>query len=307
MQVSPQALPVTCILPHMTGFALILVICSAFAHASWNFLLKRGTNQEVFIWWFLVSTGVLLFPLGIALLLIYPVEGPGWWYILGTALLHVLYFLFLGRGYARGDLSVVYPIARGSGPALVPLLGVLVLDEAVTMAAVVGIGTIILGIFTVHWWGRFADILSNPTKILRAPGTRYGLLTGLLIATYSVWDKVGVSHVNPFLYMYGMTVGTAVFLTPYMVGTHGTTVLKREWASAKVAIVASGLLTFLAYGLVLTALTTSKVSYVAPTREVGIVIGVLLGTLVLKEPFGGGRLIGSGLILTGLVFVALAS
>lgn len=290
----------------MTGFALVLVIISAFAHASWNFLLKRGTNQEAFIWWLLVSSGILLFPLGVVLLIVYPVEGPGWWYILGTALLHVLYFLFLGRGYARGDLSVVYPIARGSGPALVPVLGVLVLDETVSMEAFIGIGAIILGIFTVHWWGRFSDILGNPTKILRDPGTRYALLTGLLIATYSVWDKVGVGHVNPFLYMYGMTVGTAVFLTPYMVRTHGAAVLKAEWDRAKVIIVTSGLLTFLAYGLVLTAFTTSKVSYVAPTREVGIVIGVMLGTLVLKEPFGGGRLVGSGLILTGLVFVALA-
>jgi uncharacterized membrane protein len=290
----------------MTGFALVLVIISAFAHASWNFLLKRGTNQEAFIWWMLVSTAILLLPLGVVILVIYPVEGPGWWYILGTALIHVLYFVFLGRGYARGNLSVVYPIARGSGPALVPVLGVLVLDESVSIEAFLGIGAIVLGIFTVHWWGRFSDILGNPTRILRDPGTRYALLTGLIIATYSVWDKVGVGHVNPFLYMYGMTVGTAVFLTPYMLRTHGAMVLKQEWAQAKMAIVASGLLTFLAYGLVLTALTTSKVSYVAPTREVGIVIGVLLGTLVLKEPFGGGRLVGSGLILMGLVFVALA-
>jgi uncharacterized membrane protein len=186
------------------------------------------------------------------------------------------------------------------------VLGVLVLDETVSMEAFMGIGAIILGIFTIHWWGKFSEILGNPTKILRDPGTRYALLTGLLIATYSVWDKIGVGHVNPFLYMYGMTVGTAVFLTPYMLRTHGARVLKVEWTQAKMAIVVSGLLTFLAYGLVLTALTTSKVSYVAPTREVGIVIGVLLGTLVLKEPFGGGRLVGSGLILTGLVFVALA-
>ena len=290
----------------MIGLALVLVVISAFAHAAWNFLLKRGTNQEAFIWWLLVSTAILLFPLGVALLVIYPVEGPGWWYILGTAILHVLYFLFLGRAYARGDLSVVYPIARGSGPALVPVLGVLVLDETVSIQAFMGIGAIILGIFTIHWWGRFSDILGKPTRILRDAGTRYALLTGLLIATYSVWDKVGVSHVNPFLYMYGMTVGTAVFLTPYMARTHGVAVLKKEWGRAKGVIVVAGLLTFLAYGLVLTAMTTSKVSYVAPTREVGIVIGVLLGTLVLKEPFGGGRLVGSGLIVMGLAFVALA-
>jgi uncharacterized membrane protein len=290
----------------VTGAALVLVILSAVAHASWNFLLKRGANREIFIWWLLVSTGLLLFPLGVVLILLYPIEGLGWWYILGTIILHVLYFIFLGRGYTHGDLSVVYPIARGMGPALVPILGVLVLDENVSFLAIIGIAAILLGIYTVYWWGRFADILSNPVKLLWEPGTRYALLTGLVIAVYSVWDTVGVRYVNPFLYMYLLSVGTALVLSPYMVKAYGTKMISMEWERAKGTIVTSGLLTFLAYGLVLTALTTSKVSYIAPAREVGIVIGVLLGTLVLKEPFGKGRLIGAGQIVLGVMLVALA-
>ena len=290
----------------MTGPALVLVILSAVAHASWNFLLKRGTNQEVFIWWLLISTAILLLPLGVVLILLYPIEGPGWWYVLGASLLQVLYFIFLGRGYTHGDLSVVYPIARGLGSALVPVLGVVILDETISFTAVIGIIAIVLGIYIVYWWGRLSNILENPVRLLWDTGTRYALLTGLVIAAYSTWDKVGVRYVNPFLYMYLMSVGSALLLSPYMVKAFGTKLMYMEWDRAKGAIVTSGLLTFLAYGLVLTALTTSKVSYVAPVREVGIVIGVMLGTLVLKEPFGRGRLIGSGQIVLGLIIVALS-
>ena len=91
----------------MTGLALALVLTSAVLHASWNFLVKRGTNQEVFVWLSQVALSVFLVPVALVLLWIYPVEPIGWLFVLGTAVLHVLYFLFLGKGYSRGDLSVV--------------------------------------------------------------------------------------------------------------------------------------------------------------------------------------------------------
>ncbi|MCH8216456.1 MAG: hypothetical protein IH892_06755 [Planctomycetes bacterium] len=88
-------------------------------------------------------------------------EQPGWWYLLGTIVLHVLYFLLLGRSYTHADLSVVYPIARGFGPALAPVLGVLLLDETVALPAVVGIVSVVLGIYTIYWWGNLARNLRN--------------------------------------------------------------------------------------------------------------------------------------------------
>ena len=103
-------------------------------------------------------------------------------------LLFSIYFLFLSRGYAQGDLSVVYPISRGMGPALVPISGVLVLNESVSALAVVGIVVVVLGIYTVYWWGRFPTILRNPFHLLGEPSTRYALITGLTIAIYSIWD-----------------------------------------------------------------------------------------------------------------------
>jgi drug/metabolite transporter (DMT)-like permease len=220
--------------------------------------------------------------------------------------LHIFYFVLLGRGYARADLSLVYPIARGLGPMLVPVLAVALLDERVSPPAVVGIGAIVVGIYLISWWGRFRQLFRQPLALLKDAGVRYAVLTGLTIAAYALVDKRGVAHVQPFLYMYLLTLGCALGLAPYILGTQGRAVVVQVWRSSAWPIVAAGLLTFLAYGLVLTALSISRVSYVAPAREVGIVVGVLLGVFVLKEPFGAGRLLGSGFILLGLVFIALA-
>jgi drug/metabolite transporter (DMT)-like permease len=290
----------------MTTLALGLVLLSALAHASWNLLLKRSSNQEAFVWWLLVTDSLLLLPLGAVLLWLYPIPPAGWWLVLATVVLHIFYFVLLGRGYARGDLSLVYPIARGMGPMLVPVLAVVFLGETVSPAAVAGIGAIVAGIYIVSWWGRFRQLVRDPLGLLRDPGTRYAILTGLTIAAYALVDKRGVSRVQPFLYMYLLTLGCALGLAPYILGTQGRDKVMQVWRTGAWAIVAAGLLTFLAYGLVLTALSLSRVSYVAPAREVGIVIGVLLGVFVLKEPFGAGRLLGSGFIVLGLVLIALA-
>jgi len=290
----------------MTGLALILVLLSALSHAIWNLLAKRAMKQEVFLWWVLVSTSVLLMPLSVFLIWNYPILYPGWWFILGTVILHVFYFTFLGRSYTHADLSLAYPIARGTGPVLVPIIGALLLKEVIAPLAIIGIISVALGIFAVYWWGSFREILRDSLKIFRESGTRYALLTGLVIAAYSVWDKVGVSYVNPFLYMYFLALGSALFLTPYIWWFHGISTIRIEIRKEIRSIILSGLLMFLAYGLILFAFQFSRVSYIAPAREVGIVIGVVFGTLLLREPFGKGRAIGSCLIIAGLVLISLA-
>ena len=290
----------------MGALSLALILLSAFCHSAWNLLLKRSGNQEVFTWAFLVSGSVLLAPMGGILLWLNPVAASGYWLALASAVTHVVYFVMLGRAYSQGDLSLVYPIARGFGPMLVPVLAVLALGERVALPAVIGIVLIIVGIFIVSWWGRFRQILAQPSVFLRDGGVRYAVLTGISITTYSLIDKVGVGHVQPFLYMYMINLGTAVGLAPYVVFKYGMTPVRRAWQSNTWSIVATSLLVFLAYGLVLTAFSLSQVSYAAPAREVGIVFGVLLGVLVLKERFGQGRLLGSTLIVLGLIFIALS-
>ncbi|MBT97842.1 MAG: hypothetical protein CL902_04360 [Dehalococcoidia bacterium] len=290
----------------MTAVSLVLVLLSALAHASWNLMLKRAGDPQIFAWWLLVVASVLLAPLGAVLLWFNSVGFPGLWFVLATIGLHVFYFNLLARAYAQGDLSLVYPVARGMGPMLVPILAVILLDEIVEPLAIGGIAAIICGIYTISWWGNFHQVLRSPLLFLRSAGMRYAVLTGLTIAVYSIVDKEGVSHIQPLLYMYFLSIGTAVMLAPYILASKGLDAVKSEWRANALPITAAGLLTFAAYGLVLTAFSLSRVSYVAPAREVGIVIGVLMGIILLKEPFGRGRLFGSTSIVIGLALIALS-
>ena len=290
----------------MTGLSLVLVLVSALAHASWNFLLKRSQDQEVFLWCLLAVTAVLLAPLGVFLFWKFPFGGQGWLLVGVTVALHAVYFVLLGRSYASGDLSLVYPIARGTGPVLVPILAVVILGETIAFPAILGIAAVVAGIYTVSLWGNFRALAAHPLALLKNPGTRYAVLTGLTITCYAIVDKVGVSRVQPFLYLYLMTLGSVLMISPYILATKGVSAIRREFRFNPGTVVVAGLLTFLAYGLVLTAFSLSRVSYVAPAREVGIVIGVLLGMIFLKEPFGTGRLLGSGIIVAGLALIALS-
>ena len=287
------------ILRPMTAVSLILVLLAAVAHASWNLLLKRADDPEVFAWCLLVVATVLLAPLGVVLLFYNSVDVTGLWFILATIALHVLYFNLLARGYVQGDLSLVYPVARGMGPMLVPVLAVVFLNEKIEPLA-------IGGIYTISWWGNFHQLLRSPLLFLKSAGMRYAVLTGLTIAVYSIVDKEGVGHVQPLLYMYFLIIGTATMLAPYVLFHKGVKSVRTEWRANAVPITIAGLFTFAAYGLVLTAFSLSRVSYVAPAREVGIVIGVMLGVFLLKEPFGRGRLLGSGFVVAGLALIALS-
>ncbi len=288
----------------MSTPALILVLLSGVAHVGWNYLMTRTRDHEAFVWWMQVAMAALFAPLALLLFLSEPISPQGWLFVFGTSLIHTFYFLFLARGYASGELSQVYPIARGTGPALVPVLGVLLLGETVSPPAVAGIAAIVAGVLFVYWTGRMASILTDPLRFLNESGTRYAIATGICIAGYSIWDKLGVGHVTPFLYMHLMSLGVALMLAPYIVRRHGIPALGDAWRAGRRAIITAAVLTFLAYGLVLSALQLAQVSYVWPAREIGIVIAVLLGSLVLKEPFGRGRLLGSLLIVLGIGAIA---
>ena len=169
----------------MTALSLGLVLLSAVVHATWNLLLKRSDEKVVFMWWLLVTASVLLVPVGVVLFWLHPFSHPGWAFVLATTVLHALYFVMLGRGYTEGDLSLVYPIARGIGPMLVPILAVIILSEDIAGLAIIGIVAIVAGIFTISWWGNFSMVLRDPLNFLRNPATRYAVFTGLTITSYT--------------------------------------------------------------------------------------------------------------------------
>ena len=290
----------------MSILALFLILTAAASHAAWNLLLKRADSKELFAWWFSVSGAVLLAPLGVTLYILYPVSLPGPWFILAGAVMQCFYLVLLGRAYARGDLSLVYPIARGTGPMLVPVLAVLTLGETIAWPAIVGIVFVVIGIYTMSWWGHFREILTNPVGFFRDSGAFYAILTGCVITVYSLLDKRAVEHVQPFLYMYFMTIGVSLGLAPYVFKKYGLYRMREIWDDNLWTIPTAGLLSFLAYACILTAFSISRVSYIVPAREVSIVVGVLAGVWILKEPFGRGRLVGSAMIVLGLILLSLS-
>ena len=290
----------------MSILALFLILTAAVSHSTWNLLLKRSDSKELFAWWFSVVGAVLLAPLGVALFILYPVSLPGPWFILGGSVMQCFYLVMLGRAYTRGDLSLVYPIARGTGPMLVPILAVLTLGETIAWPAILGIVLVVAGIYTVCWWRRFQEILADPVGFFRDSGVLYAILTGCIITVYTLLDKRAVEYVQPFLYMYFLTVGVTVGLAPYIFRKYGLGQIRGIWNGNLWTIPVAGLLSFLAYACILTAFSISRVSYIAPAREVSIVVGVLAGVLILKEPFGRGRLLGSAMIVLGLVLISLS-
>jgi len=119
----------------------------------------------------------------------------GLWFMLATIALNVSYSNLLALSYAEGDLSLVYPVARGMGPMIVPVLAVVVSSETMEPLAIGGIAAIVGGIYTISWWGNFHQVLRRPLLFLSSAAMRYAVLSGLTIATYVIADKEGVGHV----------------------------------------------------------------------------------------------------------------
>lgn len=291
----------------MSATALALLVVAAILHPTWNLLTKQSRDKLVFVWCSVWIGVAAYLPL---ILVAYGWDGlrlamAAWNWVLATGLLHALYFLFLAAAYEAGDLSVVYPLMRGLGPLLVALLAPHVLGEQLSGAGMAGIGLVLLGIYTVHLQGfRLAD-LGRPFVAIRSRGSAFGLLAAATIPAYSLVDKVGVSRVPPFLYVYWMFILTAACLTP-IVWPRRWPQVRAEWAQNRRSICAVGILSLGTYFLVLTALRISKVSYLVAAREMAIVVGAILGTVVLKEGYGPQKTAGSVLIVAGVLTLALA-
>lgn len=285
----------------MSPLALALVLAAAFAHAAWNYLAKKISGGAPFVWLMAAMSAVLYAPLAAWLYLAYrPVIGlPELGLIAGTAALHAVYFLLLDKGYQFGDLSVIYPLARGTGPMLALVAAAALLGERPSLLAVAGAAAIGAGILV---------LAGNPAK-LGDPANRrpiiYALLCGTTIAAYTVWDKIAVSTflIPPLLYDWSANLGRVLLLTPAAVRDWGR--VGEQWRANKLSIAAVAVLSPLAYILVLTAMVFSPVSYIAPAREISILIGTLAGTHILREGNAKPRLATAGVMLAGLAALAL--
>jgi drug/metabolite transporter (DMT)-like permease len=289
----------------MTTAAFLLVIGSAFMHATWNLLLKLSPDKTTFVWAFSAVQFVVFLIPAIVVASITGVPWQGVMFGLVSAVIHGSYGWSLSRSYELGDLSSAYPAARGMGVALIPIIAVAILDETVSNLAATGIGFVVVGIFIIQTDLHTARDLLEPVRQLLRPSNRIALLTGGLIATYSTWDKSALDHLNPLVLTQFTSLGYLFILAPMALANRGKR-LRTEWRSNGVAVISAGLLSPAAYILVLFALTTSQVSYIGPSREVGIVLGAVLGVFFLKEGFGISRIGGSLFVLAGVLLLGVA-
>jgi uncharacterized membrane protein len=289
----------------VSGIVLGIVLASAFLHAGWNFLLKKSERKIVFIWWFLLVSVIIYAPV---FFYYYPkitIPPAGWLCIVATGLIHGVYFWFMGGAYQRGDLSLVYPLARGSGPMFVPIFAVLLLHEEIALLGAMGIAMIISGIYCVHLRTFTGAAFLEPFLALRGGASLWALSTGCAIAAYSIVDKVGVGLVYPPVYIYLMVVITWLTITPWvLIRERG--LLKTEWRRHSGSIIIVGFLSIFTYLMFLFALQMRKVSYVAAVREVSIVLSAYYGIVLLGEKHGPQKLLGALLITVGVVAIGLS-
>jgi uncharacterized membrane protein len=268
-------------------------------------LIKKSSNKIAFIWLAILVATIVYFPLFLYFWPKISISTTGWACVVATGILHALNFWLMGGAYTRGDLSLVYPLSRGTGPLLVPILAVLLINEQLAALGIFGILSIIVGIYIIHL--RYFSLKSSLEPILALPSSAsiWALCTGATIAGYSVVDKVGVSLVYPPIYVYLLFIISLLLLSPYVFLRHRTA-LKDEWQSNKIQIVIVGFLDLFTYLLVLFALKISKVSYVAAAREVSIVFSAILGILWLKEKNAPQKVVGAVLISLGVILIGLS-
>ena len=323
----------------MSTTALFLVLAAAVCHASWN-VVAHGVSRigTPFLWWGAVASAVLWLP-------VVPFTGGLGGSVGGLALgagvsavLHVVYMVVLQRGYAAGSLSTVYATARGTGPAVSAVLAVLLLGERLSALAAIGIAVVVAGVVATGLVDRRprqapapvdgAAAIADDTALAASiggsaeapapsadaaprrrrwldPGIAWGLLTGLAIASYTIWDAHALRtwELSPVSFMVGVTAVEVLFYTATLGRRRRELldVVRAHWPR----VLAFGVLSPMSYILVLVAIQTTPVALVAPARETSVVMVAVFGALVLREGSVAKRLTASVVVLGGIALLAL--
>jgi drug/metabolite transporter (DMT)-like permease len=292
----------------MPASSLALVILAGLIHAIWNIAAKKAGGDARFATFTGLLVAVIWAPLGIWLGWdVLPTWGRvEWGFVVASGFLHVLYYIALLRGYRKADLTVVYPLARGSGPLLSSLAAILLLGESITVLGVLGIVAVVAGVFFIAGGTRLFRAAHDPAKQAGIRmGMLYGVLTGVFIASYTVVDGYAVKVVlmSPILLDYWGNFVRLLFLVPTVLRDRVTAAehWRKQWKYAVVVAAISPL----GYVLVLYAMKSAPLSHVAPAREVSMLFAALIAGQLLGERDRMARIAGAGLIAAGVMALAL--
>ena len=294
----------------MSALALLLVLTAALVHATWNYFLKKANATRPFWWLVYIITAIITVP---ALFLYDPdslknITPIGWLVIALSAPIHVIYGQVLQIGYKKSDYSIVYPTARGTGPLITVLSAVLILGDRPSFWGWIGI-ILILGAIVLLAMPQKTD--KNTQSLRIRSGIFWGALTGCFIAGYSFCDAWAVQQttgLTPMSFYFPSIAVRALVFAPFIImhanwKEESKEILTTPRLQKALAVVTVG--SPLAYILVLYAMTMAPLAYVAPSREVGMMIGVVLGGLLLKEKLSTTRLMGVIGMMLGVILVGL--
>jgi len=264
----------------MPTAVFLLVLGSAFCHAGWNFAARKVSGNFIVLWSSLWIGTFFLLPL--VLIVLFKLDGAliiqtrGIPYIIATGLIHAVYFILLGISYQHGEISMVYPIARGSGVGLTAIFAKLVFAESISFLGVCGISLVSLSILSMGF--SFSSSHSKTIPLMAALGL------GITISAYSLVDKMGVVYVHPVIYIWFLFFITGIVLTPFIIGQFRDAVIKTIKTHFKSSLII-GIGSIVTYLMILFAFTLGPVSYIVAVREFAVVFGAIAGIVFLKEKF----------------------
>jgi len=284
----------------VSPLVLVLILVGALAHSTWNLVVKRSAvSGPTFVWLTAVGAAIILIPIGIVVALLEP---PSWPALALAAfvsgILHVGYFLSLQAGYRAGDVGVVYPLARGTGPLLSVVFAIVLFGERPGALGLIGAAAVIAGVVIIGLGGGRANWRSARAGVI------WGLTIGVIIAAYTLWDAHAVTAlaISPILLNAGTSTMEAVLMTPIAVRRWSAVraVLRDHWRD----VLAVAVLSPLSYILILFAMQLAPVSLVAPAREISVVFVALAGWLLFREPHPVARLGGAVVVVAGVALLA---
>ncbi|MEG0820864.1 MAG: DMT family transporter [Burkholderiaceae bacterium] len=287
----------------MNATALALVLTGAALHATWNYYAKKASGGLLFVWFYGWVSLALATPIALMVDLgdLGSLGPLAWLAITASAVIHVVYSLVLQKGYRVADFSIVYPMARGTGPLFAVLAAVVLLGDRPSATGWTAIAAIVGGIALI------AAPARRQTGTARiALGVAWGAATGLCIAGYTVLDAWAVKTlaIAPLLYYLPSLAIRCLLIAPQAFAARH--LWRAQWHEHRSAILVVGALSPLAYVLVLHAMQLAPLAYVAPAREVSMLIALLIGARVLREALSPARIAGTALMVGGVSLLALA-
>ena len=276
----------------MEFHVFVAVLFAAVLHAGWNAVIRRGGNRFQGMLLLTATQGVM----AIAMAAFVPLpDGIVWVWVLGSGLVHTMYKLFLAAAYQHGDLSRVYPIARGAAPMIVVIVGFYVLADTIETKEYVGIGLIGVGVMMMA-----RGVFSSGESRRLLP---LALGSAVCTAGYSILDGLGARvAMDATMFTAWLFIFDAMFFSMYSLITRGTATFKatpRAWGIGAFA----GVLSLATYWIAVWAMTVAPIALVAAVRETSVLFAVIIGIVVLKEKASVGKILAALVIVIGIVII----